>query len=224
MTINQAKILKSALYDAQLMELRYIESLPAENIVNSERVDNFVRELADGFKEKRKTGLGKRFILILVAAIISTLLVISISAIAFKDNLIEIHDEYILIPFRNKDNPSTQIVPAVAYSPEYIPNEYSIIQSSRTTFSVLQKWSNGESSITLTQSKIINGDLYINNMNEFMMLECNDMTIYYYERYYTYSFFWMDDDYFFTLQCNSTTPINEVEMIISSIAPIDVSE
>lgn len=224
MTINQAKILKSALYDAQLMELRYIESLPAENIVNSERVDNFVRELADGFKEKRKTGLGKRFILILAAAIISTLLVISISAIAFKDNLIEIHDEYILIPFRDKDNPSAQIVPAVAYSPEYIPNEYSIIQSSRTTFSVLQKWSNGESSITLTQSKIINGDLYINNTNEFMMLECNDMTIYYYERYYTYSFFWMDDDYLFILQCNSTTPINEVEKIISSIAPIDVSE
>lgn len=224
MTINQAKILKSALYDAQLMELRYIESLPAENIVNSERVDNFVRELADGFKEKRKTGLSKRFILILVAAIISTLLVISISAIAFKDNLIEIHDEYILIPFRNKDNPSAQIVPAVAYSPEYIPNEYSIIQSSRTTFSVLQKWSNGESSITLTQSKIINGDLYIDNTNEFMMLECNDMTIYYKERYYTYSFFWMDDDYLFILQCNSTTPINEVEKIISSIAPIDVSE
>lgn len=230
MTINQAKILRSALYDAQLMELRYIESLPAENIVNSERVDNFVRELADGFKEKKKTGLGKRFILILVAAIISILLIVSISASDAIRNFfvniyeISIYEDHILITSNEDYNKENLEEPMQEFVTSYVPKGYIKTISKNHPALIDTYWNNGEHGITLSQTKLQNAVLYLDNEAEYHTLVSNGKTIYYMHKHNSYFAIWSDSEYIFSITCHDSVSLEELEKIISSIAPIDVSE
>ena len=54
MTFTQTKILKNALYKAQLIELDYIDTLPKYDISNSEKINNSIKEISEGLTTKQK--------------------------------------------------------------------------------------------------------------------------------------------------------------------------
>ena len=57
MTFTQTKILKNALYKAQLIELDYIDTLPKYDISNSEKINNSIKEISKhcAFANPRRT-------------------------------------------------------------------------------------------------------------------------------------------------------------------------
>ena len=80
MTFTQTKILKNALYKAQLIELDYIDTLPKYDISNSEKINNSIKEISEGLTTKKKR-ISNKLVFILVAAIITITMAMSISAI-----------------------------------------------------------------------------------------------------------------------------------------------
>ncbi|MBQ2736551.1 MAG: DUF4367 domain-containing protein [Clostridia bacterium] len=222
MTDKQLAIVKEALMEADLREMAIIDALPDEEITFSEKYKNAISKLMNNTRRSTRS-FSKKATVILVAILTSLILVMSVSAIRepIVNFLVEFYDNYINVTVDNKDNQES-VIEAPLY-PSYMIEGYTLksvdnLKSLSTTI-----WANeSDDVIELTQQ--INRDNFNIHMNnpeggyKSIVLQ-SDLNLYYYSRDGYYSFFWVDDTYFYYFLCPDTIELSEIEKIIDSMEP-----
>lgn len=223
MTINQAKILKNALYDVQQMELDYIDMLPKYDIDDSEKIKAGIVEISKSFSKRKKRISGK-FIVILAAAIISVLLIVSASASeTVREIIVNIYETYIQVNIKPNDDKENLEKPIKEYEASYIPEGYIKTSVKKYPALIETNWDNGEYGITLSQSKPRNGGFGLDNETEYHTTIINGKTVYYMHKYNTYFAIWSDGEYIFDVSCYDSVSLEELKKIIESIAPTEAN-
>ena len=223
MTINQAKILKNALYDVQQMELDYIDMLPKYDIDDSEKIKAGIVEISKSFS-KRKRRISGKFIVILAAAIISVLLIVSVSASeTVREIIVNIYETHIRVNIKPNDDKENLEKPIKEYEASYIPEGYIKTSVKKYPALIETNWDNGEYGITLSQSKPQNGGFGLDNETEYHTTIINGKTIYYMHKHNTYFAIWSDGEYIFDVSCYDSVSLEELKKIIESIAPTETN-
>lgn len=223
MTINQAKILKNALYDVQQMELDYIDMLPKYDIDDSEKIKAGIVETSKSFSKRKKRISGK-FIVILAAAIISVLLIVSASASeTVREIVVNIYETHIRVNIKPNDDKENLEKPIKEYEASYIPEGYIKTSVKKYPALIETHWDNGEYGITFSQNKPQNGGFSLDNETEYHTTIINGKTVYYMHKYNTYYAIWSDGEYIFDVSCYDTVSLEELKKMIESIAPTETN-
>lgn len=217
MTVTQVKVLKNALHKAQLIELNYIDTLPKYDISSSEKINNSIKEISESFQPKKKR-ISNKLVFILVAAVITTFLIISISAgEKIKEFIVDIYENYISInlndDYNNQDNVDSNII----FLPSYIPNDYQMKETNILPGNTITTWENDSHRITLSQNELSHSDFRIDNETEYYTFVINGKTIYYMHKHNTYFAIWSEGKYIFDISCHDSVSLDEIKNIISSL-------
>ena len=203
--MSDRNIFKEVLYEIKQEEL---EGLPAENEIEYEFSREFKASVKKLIKEQKKTYSSKtlkRFIIILVAAILFML--IASSAVADSDKILDFiykvrNDGVLFISDKSASEPSENYKDCI-YSLTYIPEEYELSFSDiqpdyNTAFWVWKKIESRET-ISLDQKDNV-GFIGINtNGNYVEELEINSVNVIYVEQEETIHCFWKEKGYYFDL-------------------------
>jgi hypothetical protein len=222
MTDKQLAIVKEALMEADLREMAIIDALPDEEITFSEKYKNAISKLMNNTRRSARS-FSKKATVILVAVLTSLILMMSVSAIRepIVNFLVDIYDNYINVTVDNKDNQES-VIEAPLF-PSYIAEGYTLDNVNDLESWVITRWKN-ESDNVIELWQVTNSDdlnIHMNNPEggyKSIVLQ-SDLNLYYYSRDGYYSFFWVDDKYFYSLTCPDTIELSEIEKIIDSMEP-----
>ena len=213
--------LKKCLLESTLNEIKEIDALDYSFI----KADEDFRARIKNDTEKSKSFFkSKRFFLILVAALVTLCLIMSISAIRTPvvDFFVEIYDSFSSVFFK-VDEPS--LLPdkiEIEYQPSYFEeNGYEIFKQSRLNTIVQTEWKKDSYSMLLTQGIIGNGTPTINTEHAgYEIAYIGDCKILYTKNHNIISAYWTQDGYYFSLQTIPNMKWSEVEKIVLSIVPV----
>ncbi|MBQ7761388.1 MAG: hypothetical protein IJ400_04960 [Clostridia bacterium] len=213
--------LKKCLLDSTLKEIKEIEELDYSFITADEdfrtRVKNDVKKSSSVFKSKR-------LFLILVAVLVTLCLMMSISAIRTPiiDFFVEIYGTFSSL-FVKVEEPST--IPTtieVEYQPSYFEeNGYEITEHEKYNSIVDTTWKRDSFVVNINQCTINYSNQTANTENGiYDTVYIGDCKVFYTKELTSYSAYWIQDGYYFSLHCYSSMDWSEVEKIISSTGPV----
>ena len=224
MTKVEIDILKKALFIIGREEVEAYKALPDEDVVFSKEFEDKVHAINKRRKSlfhKATKTVPRRIAVVLIAAVITFTMMMSVSAIRtpILNFVIKTYDSFISI-FVEKDE-QIKLPTSVEhmYMPKYLPEGFIEISSENYGFNAEAIWMNNASIIMLSQD-IISEDskIVIDNQDadyQTIMIDKNE--IYYYSKNGFYTMYWSDGYYIFTLTCPEDINISEIEKIIASL-------
>ena len=222
MTDKQLTIVKEALMEADLREMAIIDALPDEEITFSEKYKNAISKLMNNTRRSARS-FSKKATVILVAVLTSLILVMSVSAIRepIVNFLVEFYDNYINVTVDNKNNQES-VIEAPLF-PSYMIKGYALKDVNDLESLVVTRWENEGDNVIELRQHLNRNNLNINMNNpeggyKSIVLQ-SDLNLYYYSRDGYYSFFWVDDTFFYSFLCPDTIELSEIEKIIDSMEP-----
>lgn len=216
MTEAQLNIIKKALYDVEMLELKKLESLPNANAVYSQeyikKKDALIRR-----EQKREASLIKwplKKNIIIFAAMIS-LLALTVTACVFrkqiKEFVFKVYDAYTLIYLDAEKPQQLQEI----YELTYIPDEYEVVENTVYPTSVINAWSDGVKEIVLIQTAVGTNVMTIDTENaQYETIQIENITLYCTYKNNANTFLWNMGENTFLMTCPDTTPWEDVERMI----------
>lgn len=224
MTKVEIYILKKALFIIGREEVKAYKALPDEEVVFSKKFEAKVRAINRKRKSlfyKATKTVPRRIAVILIAAVITFAMMMSVSAIRTPvlNFVIKTYDSFISI-FVEKDE-KIKLPTSIEnmYIPKYLPEEYIQLSAENYGFNAEAIWMKDDSIIMLDQN-IINeqNQIKIDNQKiDYETITINKYNIYYYVKDGYYFVIWSDNYYIFTLTCPEDINISEIEKIIASM-------
>ena len=213
--------LKKCLLESTLNEIKGIEALDYSFV----KADEDFRAIIKNDMEKGKTFFKpKKFLPILVAVLVTFCLMMSISAIRTPvvDFFVEIYDTFSSL-FVKVEEPLT--VPSkieVEYQPSYFEeNGFEIAEHKKYNSMVTTTWKKDSFLVNINQCTIDNSNQTVNTENAiYDTVYIGKCKVFYTKRYGVYSVRWIQDGYYFSLQCCPGMDWDDVEEIILSTAPV----
>lgn len=204
--------LKKAMLEKLQNEMELIEKEDCSEIEASKELDFKVKETIG----KKTKSVPRR--LLFVAAILVSLLLLTVTAYAFHEDVLniiyKISNSAVDIEIVDAPNAPKQI--ENVYTPTYIPEGYEQLERKGDTQSVTQIWSNGKREIIVCQS-VISGNLNVSISNKNTTEEyINGQRTYISYQNDTYCAVWITDEYYFNVNCPGLNR-EDVESIILSM-------
>ena len=220
MTNSQIEVLKIALLNVEREELRLLDSLPDENYEFSDEHKSRMKRMVDKYDRSNKT-MPKRLSIILVAAILTITLIMSISAIRISvvNFFVEIYESFISIFVDSDATDDTAKIQEI-YTPKYIPEQYNISKNFSDDYNMQTTLKNevDNSEIIINQRKLSSLQSYIDFENsDYTEKMIDQQKVYYMIRNNTFMVIWCNEQYFFMLSCPETLGLEEIEKIICSM-------
>lgn len=223
MTKVEIDILKKALFIIGRDEVEAYKALPDEEVVFSKEFEDKVHTINKRRKSlfyKATKTVPRRVAIVLIAAVITFTMTMSISAIRtpILNFVIKTYDSFISI-FVEKDE-EIKLPTSIEhmYMPKYLPDGFIELSSENYGFNAEAIWMNSASIIMLSQD-IISEDskIVIDNQDADYQTMIDKNEIYYYSKNGFYTMYWSDGYYIFTLTCPEDINISEIEKIIGSM-------
>ena len=224
MTKVEIDILKKALFIIGREEVEAYKALPDEDVVFSKEFEDNVRAINKRRKSlfyKATKTVPRRIAVVLIAAVITFTMMMSVSAIRtpILNFVIKTYDSFISI-FVEKDE-EIKLPTSIEHMclPTYLPEGYIEISSENSGFKSTTIWMNDSSMMILLQD-IISEDTKItidNQELDYETISVNKHNIHYYVKDGYYFVIWSDGYYIFTLTCPEDINIIEIEKIIASM-------
>lgn len=220
MTTAQLEIIKLALFDAEMFEIRRLEALPQINAIHSPAYAQKISKLRERTKRIESSIIQlspRRKISILVAAII--ILSLTITACAFgkqiKAFFFEISETFTRAEAEGEPT-ATQFE---QHLPSYIPDNYIVIDNKIDKSSSRVVLFNDSHYIYLDQNLTsFNQLIFDTEDSHYTKTIMGDREIYYINKHNTYTFIWIDNGYQFSLMCHSSLSWDNIENLICSIS------
>ena len=224
MTKIELDTLKKALYIAGRNEVGAYKALPDESVVFSKEFEEKIRSI----NKRRKTfyyratkTTPRKIAIILVAAIITITMAMSISAIRkpILNFFTSIYESFITIFVEADEELELPTSIEQMYKPTYLPEEYIEISSENYEFEAISMWMKNASAIILSQN-IISEETKIsidNKETDYQTATISGNSVYYYNKDGYYYLIWSNDYYIFSLTAPSDIPFDEIKNIISSL-------
>ena len=224
MTKVEIDILKKALFIIGREEVEVYKALPDEDVVFSKEFEDNVRAINKRRKSlfyKATKTVPRRIAVVLIAAVITFTMMMSVSAIRtpILNFVIKTYDSFISI-FVEKDE-EIKLPTSIEhmYLPAFLPEGYIEISSENNEINAKSIWMNKNAIIILSQNVISeDSKIVIDNQDadyQTTMIDKNE--IYYYSKNGFYTMYWSDGYYIFTLTCPEDINISEIEKIIASM-------
>lgn len=224
MTKVEIDILKKALFIIGREEVEAYKALPDEDVVFSKEFEDNVRAINKRRKSlfyKATKTVPRRIVVVLIAAVITFTMMMSVSAIRtpILNFVIKTYDSFISIFVEKDEEIKLPTNIEHMYMPKYLPDGFIELSSENYGFNAEAIWMNSASIIMLSQD-IISEDskIVIDNQDadyQTTMIDKNE--IYYYSKNGSYTMYWSDGYYIFTLTCPEDINISEIEKIIASM-------
>lgn len=220
MTNAQLEIIKRALFDAEMIEIKKLETFPEVKVAHSPAYVQKISELREKTKRTESSIISfspRRKIAILVAVVL--ILALTITACAFgeqiKEFLFEIYETFTRAEVEGDPN-TTEFE---QYTPSYIPNDYTIVDNEIVGGSSRIIWYNGDHYIYLDQDQQSSNKLILDTENSpYTQTIMGEHQIYYINENNTYIFIWIENGYQFSLYCHSSLTWDNIESLICSIS------
>ncbi len=215
-------IIKNALTEISLKQISLIEKEACRD-TSDEHFDNEIHKLIYG--KGGKYFIAKRIAISLAAAIIITVSVMmSITAIRTKivDFFVEVYGTFTEFFIDGADSDDFPKTIETVYAPGYLTeNNYEVIFNDNDGLISLTIWSNGASSVNLTQTIIDenNSSLLDTEDASFETIFVNNTKIFYKTKNNTLTAKWLAYGYMFDLNCNENLGLDTLGDIILSIKP-----
>ncbi len=229
MTNENIALLKKALFESTLQEIREIEAigLPDFSISEEFKVKIYNSHI------KKRASLSKRVIIAIVAAVITcTIIMMSISAIRnpIIDFIVETFDGFAVFSINDDAKGNSPKKIEVVHSPmqSMLERGYTLEYHSISATGVRYIFENKtKNRIDISQS-IMNIDISGSVENyEYKETSINHISVHYVIEHNTYIIYWMYNGYIFNLTCDSSIDWEEIELIIRETiysTPVPISE
>lgn len=224
MTNTELATLKKALLIVGLEEVNKYKDLPDEEISFSEEFEKSIKEI----NQKRKSIIYKatktvprRIALVFVAAIVTFCLMMTISAIRIPvvNFFVNIYEEFIGLFFEEEDNAYVPKSIEKVYQPSYMIDGYVKVDFQQFE-DIAETYWESETGLIMLYQEIIEEEYKINFDNEhvgYNNFSIESLTIYYSLSNGEYVCIWIDKGYLYTFILPESTPMTEIEKIISSM-------
>ena len=224
MNKNLLSLIKRALYDAEVIEIKRLEALPEAPFSPSEECISRARtEFAQGKRQVARRKTLKGVVAILVAAIL--LISVTVTCIAFRENIkeffIEKFEKFSIFTTPDVTTDKTEI--EEFYLPAYIPEGFTKTDVFEDSTEVMIVWEREDEMIVysqslLTKSAIIKIDT---ETSDYQTKDVGERTVYYISHYSEYFMIWRAEDYSFTLKCSNSYTCEEDERINDGIVIVN---
>lgn len=224
-TIDKS-IVKQCLFSSTLKEINGIESIDYSFIKASEELKEKIKVSLEAPQRKRKF-YPKKLIIALVAIISMCFLITFAASAKFRSSVVSFFAEVyenctiLFIKDTNENNYPTKI--ETKYEPSYISvNNYEKADEAVGKHYVAIVWKKEGSTIDFSQTIVtVGANITLDTENA----ECGTRFIGEQEVFYTIkngkcSVSWFAHDYSFSLSCNESLGWEEVEKMVSSLAPV----
>ena len=224
MSEHQIQIIKDALLTIERRELKALKSLEGESFepsqVYRQNMQRLIRKETHWTRPFVRTKK-RKFLMVLVAALLILSSLFSISAV--REPVIEYikttYEKCTHFFFEEKVQQQNDII-ETKYILTWIPDEYTLLSSSKTAFDIRYQWTNGKNYIKFNQTSISVDSLHLNTEKEnYTLLERNGQEYYYNQTQNTYFFIWTYDNYTFNLICENME-MDTILKILDNIQPV----
>lgn len=220
MTNTQLQIIKKALFDVEMIELKRLEAFPAIQVEHSKEYTLKINSLIER-ERKRESSVfvwsPKRKGAVLVAVIL--ILTLTITACAFGEQIkgffVDIYETFTRLGVEGE--PSD--VPFEQYTFDWMPEEYTLIDNVIANNTSRTVWYNGKHQIYLEQDTLSSNSIIIDTENsQYEITNIGEVTVYYTYKNNTYTALWMLDNYQFCLVCHDSIAWCDIEKMIENMS------
>ena len=214
------ELIRSALYDAAMIELSAFEKLPDTEHIFSSDFDKKIAELTNR-KERKATviiPLKRRVIAAIVA--ITMLISMTVTAVAFGEEIkgffTEMYEKFSRL-FVETEDAKTRIEERYTFS--WIPEKYEITYQNDTSASIsITEISNSEDVITFIQEVSKNGNVIVDTENAIVYEKTHgDNQFLCVDKNNTLQVCWVENGYSFCLVCQNDTSWDIIESLIDGM-------
>ena len=215
MTEKQIDLIKKALFNIEMREVRYLDSFPDVDFVHTEKYIQNINKLLSGKAPKPSTAFFRKPLLAVIIAIV----LLFATACTFKKTIVNFFEE-IYETFTNlKTNEDYDKTITTVYTLSYLPDGYELKNETINKTFVSTLWSDGENKILLYQKPLNNGCFTIDTENnDHGYIYTEDLSVFYVRNNNTYLFTWENDYFAFQLKCNDSISLDEAKKIIENIS------
>ncbi len=211
MIYKERELIKSALLEVEMRELRLMESAPDVSIDAS---DEYTCKINDIINQRGNVSLKtiKFRKAIIVAAIIASVLMLL--GFAFKNFIINAFEKYTAF------DPEEELKEAIEerYEPSYLPEGFEETEYLEFNTAISTIWTNKGETVILEQGIGHDSRVSLDTQFEsYKTILVGEYTVYYVYRNNTYSSVWIQDGYVFCLTCTGDFSLEEMTQIIASI-------
>ncbi|MBQ8146983.1 MAG: DUF4367 domain-containing protein [Clostridia bacterium] len=222
--VNNLNVLQRALLIVACDEVEKYKALPEQSPQFSQEfereIENINRKRKSFFTQITKT-VPRKIAVVLIAAVISLCLMMSISAIRVPivNFFVNFYEDHISIHFQTNEEQSPPTSIQCIYMPTYMAEGYSLFDTQRNEIIAEAYWQGDEYMIYLWQ-EVISDSLSVLLDTEYSTYE--SFTIDSNDIYYTlekgeYMFIWEKHGYLFTMVMPGNISLSEAKQIIESI-------
>ena len=220
MTNTQLKIIKLALFDAEMFEIKKLETFPQAKVMHSPEYVQKISELREKAKRTESSMISfspRRKTAILVAAII--IIALTLTACAFSEQIKAFFFEISETFTRAEAEGEPTTAEFEQYLPSYIPDNYTIIDNEVGYGFSRIIWYNNDHYIYLQQNQLSSSKLILDTEDSpYAKTIMGNNEIYYINKNNTYSFIWIENGYQFSLMCHGSLSWDNIENLICSIS------
>lgn len=215
-------IIKRALYDVEMLEVKKMESLPhVEHRPSEEYTRKITALMEEQRKKEKKVFTPAKKLLAIIAAVIVIISVTVLSVSAIRKPVFEFFTEFYdkFIVLWSKDDEAPRSVEQ-EYCAQWIPEEYEMTQCRNYGKSIHTYYSDGTYEIVLLQGTLNSSNIVLDTEGATLVEDnIGDISIQYVYKNSTYSLLWMTEDYVFSLTCHDSIAWSDIERIVSNIVP-----
>ena len=221
MNKQQIQTLKTFLFEAEIKELKKLESLAVPAGEHSTEFNTKMSELVEKMRKKEASFVRMNLKKILIAATVTITIIMLFVACTFvpqiKDFFVKVLENHTLLEFEG-ENQNLDIV----YKLYYTPHGYELTNESIDSLHASYMYKNKNDMITFKQTPLLQiGITMDTEENEYTTCNIDGYKVYKASRNGYYVFAWINDNYSFSLTCPTSIPWDEIERIILEIAPVE---
>lgn len=223
MSKAELELCRKALYEVERMEILKYDSLPQEWGDHSDDFNEKIKSLIAKTRRKESSYIlmnsKKIIIAALTAILIASILVACRYAPLIKQFVIKIFEGH--TDFEVEDDRRISI--EEIYNPEYIPDDFIMVDKLESSIGVKWIWENHNDSIIIDQSVISNNSIGIDtSQREYSKTSVGEIDVYYTASRGSYCAVWIYDNYTFSLVCPEWITWESVERIILGMKPDEI--
>ena len=219
MNNSNVLIIKKALLEVELLEIKALDCIETADFQVSEEYKNKIQKLIDS-ETKRENSYFKltyrKKIGVLIAAVITTLMLLTACAFGeqIKDFLVDFSES--MIRFLYLDDKASENL--VEYEFTYIPDGYTVKNSMVNDQIIYYEYTNDIHSLHIYQALLSNSSIQIdNNDSSYHTTTFNSFLLHVIHKNNTFLVVWKNDTNVFSISCHDSVSMEEIEKIIASM-------
>lgn len=216
MNSNQVAIIKRALTEIKLLEIKKFEDLPN---IDAKYSDKYNKNISALIQKQKHMSIKNRIAIVIIAAVL--IVTFAVPAFAYEKQIreffIDIGENFTRLFSEDKKSGTVERI----YYATWLPDGYEQVELNNYEIAVTTVWASDNNKIILEQLATGSTSIRLDTENTYYQVtQIGSKTIHYAIKNDTYSITWIEEHYTFTLSCHNSIHWEDVKRIITSLYPL----